>query len=94
LDAAVVKELDGKLVNFVGYEFDLVRALPNGSHVSVPAWELYNHHYGNTIMGKGVTAGKQMYQPLLNHRSMHRFRRGVLGGGTYLLASEAGSGRC
>jgi len=58
LDAATIKKLDGKLVNFVGYEFDMVRTLPNGSHVSVPAWELYNHHYGNTIMGKGTTLVK------------------------------------
>jgi hypothetical protein len=54
LDAATVKALDGKLVNFVGYEFDMVRTLKNGTHVSVPAWELYNHHYGNTILGKGT----------------------------------------
>ena len=31
-----------------------VRTLPNGTHESVPAWELYNHHYGNTIIGKGA----------------------------------------
>ena len=54
LDDATIAKLDGKLVNFVGYEFDMVRTLPNGSHVSVPAWELYNHHYGNSIIGKGT----------------------------------------
>jgi len=54
LEPATIKELDGKLVNFVGYEFDLVRTLKNGSTVSVPAWELYNHHYGNSILGKAA----------------------------------------
>lgn len=46
LNAQITAALDGKLVNFVGYEFDLVTTLPNGTHVSVPAWELYNHHFG------------------------------------------------
>jgi len=55
LDPAVVKELDGKMVNFVGYEFDMVEDKnKDGNFTSVHAWELYNHHYGNTIMGKGT----------------------------------------
>lgn len=48
----VVKKLDGKLVNFVGYEFDIVRVLDNGTERSAHAWEIYNHHYANTIMGE------------------------------------------
>merc|ERR1719230_73186 len=40
LDPDVVKELDGKLINFVGYEFDMVEQQPNGSHTSVHTWEL------------------------------------------------------
>lgn len=35
----------GKLINFVGYEFDIVRVdNATGKESSVPAWEHYNHH--------------------------------------------------
>jgi hypothetical protein len=37
----VVKQLDGKLINFVGYEFDIVQG-QDGKEISVPSWEPYN----------------------------------------------------
>ena len=55
-------------MNIVGYEFDAVRVDAGVDHpcvnnvtahsdcktTSVPAWEQYNHHYGNSISGKGI----------------------------------------
>ena len=35
-----MKKLDGKLVNFVGYEFDIIRILDNGTERSAHAWEM------------------------------------------------------
>jgi hypothetical protein len=32
----------------------MVETLPNGTVRPVPSWELYNHHYGNSIIGKGT----------------------------------------
>merc|ERR1719326_1925530 len=54
LDPAFVKKYDGKTINIVGYEFDMVRKNSKGEDESVPAWEQYNHHYGNNVMGKGA----------------------------------------
>ena len=34
----VQKKLDGKLINFVGYEFDIIRVLDNGTERSAHAW--------------------------------------------------------
>ena len=45
LDPAVVKQLDGKLINIVGYEFDIRTKDKDGNEISVPGWEQYNHHY-------------------------------------------------
>lgn len=36
------------------YEFDIIRVLDNGTERSAHAWEIYNHHYANSIIGKGV----------------------------------------
>ena len=41
LDPALVKKLDGKLINIVGYEFDIVTNDTDGKEVSVPGWEQY-----------------------------------------------------
>lgn len=65
--ADFVKEFDGKVVNFVGYEFDIVRPKDPSKpcvsstsdnpleceRTSVPSYEQYNHHYTNQLYGKG-----------------------------------------
>lgn len=54
LSDEVKAKLKDKLINFVGYEFDIIRVLENGTERSAHAWEVYNHHYGNTIVGDGM----------------------------------------
>lgn len=31
-----------------------MKTLADGTHVSVPAYELYNHHFGNSVLGKAA----------------------------------------
>lgn len=68
LPQEIIKAWDGKTMAITGYEFDAVRSVggvdaPCNNNVtahstcnttSVPAWEQYNHHYGNSVSGKGV----------------------------------------
>jgi hypothetical protein len=68
LPSEIVKAWENRTMNIVGYEFDAVRSVggidqPCTNNVtahsdcktaSVPAWEQYNHHYGNSISGSGV----------------------------------------
>lgn len=58
LDPAFVAKYDGKMINIVGMEFDIVRKGADGAEVSIPSWEQYNHHYNNMVMGKGATLVK------------------------------------
>eukprot|EP00294_Goniomonas_avonlea_P005205 CAMPEP_0114558124 /NCGR_PEP_ID=MMETSP0114-20121206/10203_1 /TAXON_ID=31324 /ORGANISM="Goniomonas sp, Strain m" /LENGTH=847 /DNA_ID=CAMNT_0001743471 /DNA_START=21 /DNA_END=2564 /DNA_ORIENTATION=- len=51
LPADFVAEYKGKVVSFTGFEVDIIRKLPNGTDVSVPSFEHYNHHYCATIRG-------------------------------------------
>lgn len=54
----MVEAFDGKVINIVGYEFDIIRKKGGGACVSssidhpvpcefesVPSYEQYNHHY-------------------------------------------------
>jgi hypothetical protein len=67
-----VQEFDGRVVNIVGYEFDIIRPkdptapcvsstsdkpLPC-ERTSVPNFEQYNHHYSNQLFGKGTSLVK------------------------------------
>lgn len=67
IPADVVKAFDGKVMNIVGYEFDIIRKRGGGACISsssdnpipcvydsVPGWEQYNHHYNNNLYGKGT----------------------------------------
>ena len=80
--ADFVKEYDGRVVNIVGYEFDIVR--PAGApcvssssanpvpceRTSVPSYEQYNHHYNNNLFGKGtkfVKTGIPSTDPMVTH---------------------------
>lgn len=69
LPADLVKEFDGRVINIVGYEFDIIRPQnPNAPCVSstndnpVPCnpYEQYNHHYGTYLFGK---AARQNWHP-------------------------------
>jgi hypothetical protein len=64
----LVAEFDGRVMNIVGYEFNIVRprdisqpcVSSTSAHptpcewTSVPSFEQYNHHYGTTVTGKGT----------------------------------------
>jgi hypothetical protein len=89
LDPGVVADLKGKLVNFVGYEFDMVRRLDNGTHVSVPAWELYNHHYGNSILGEGVKLVKDKRPLELDDTKMAEDAQSLFPGYRFVADTEA-----
>jgi hypothetical protein len=59
---------ENRTMNIVGYEFDAIRSVAGVDHpcvnnitahsdcktTSVPAWEQYNHHYGNSVSGTGI----------------------------------------
>ena len=68
LPADLVAAFDGRVMNIIGYEFDIVRpadvakpCVPSTSakpvpceRSSVPSYEQYNHHYGTTVNGRGT----------------------------------------
>jgi len=81
--ADVVAAYDGKVMNIVGYEFDIIRKVGGGAcntsssdhpipcdYKSVPTWEQYNHHYNNNIYGKAtklVKTGIPNTDPMSTH---------------------------
>eukprot|EP00658_Telonema_sp_P-2_P025920 TRINITY_DN20452_c0_g2_i4.p1 TRINITY_DN20452_c0_g2~~TRINITY_DN20452_c0_g2_i4.p1 ORF type:complete len:376 (-),score=48.90 TRINITY_DN20452_c0_g2_i4:43-1170(-) len=50
----IVQRFSGKVMAITGYEVDIVRVLPNGSHTSIPCYEQYNHHYTAYLQGAAV----------------------------------------
>ena len=52
LPADFVKQYDGQVVAFTGYEADSVRAMPDGSEQHVPLYDQYNHHHNAYLLGK------------------------------------------
>lgn len=72
----IIDKFDGKMMNIVGYEFDIIRKDPKtGEEVSVPAWEQYNHHYNNNVMGKGTTLVKTRV-PTISDDEAHTGHKG------------------
>lgn len=53
LPADLVKEFEGKVMAFTGFEVDVIRNV-SGKWEHVPCYESYNHHYGSSIHGKGA----------------------------------------
>merc|ERR1719356_679344 len=41
-----------------GFEVNVVRVAADGTEVSVPCYESYNHHYGMTITGADAVLGE------------------------------------
>ena len=68
LPADLVTAFDGRVMNIVGYEFDIIRPADYKEpcvsstsakpvpceRTSVPSYEQYNHHYGTTVNGRGT----------------------------------------
>jgi hypothetical protein len=68
LPADLVAAFAGRVMNIIGYEFDIIRpadlakpCVPSTSEKpvpcqrsSVPSYEQYNHHYGTTVNGRGT----------------------------------------
>jgi hypothetical protein len=54
LPQEIIDRFDGKVMAVTGMETDIVRVLPNGSHVPVPCFEQYNHHWSGWMRGKGA----------------------------------------
>ena len=53
LPADVVAEFKGRAISFTGFEVDVMRLNSSGGYESVPAYDVYNHHYCCTIIGAG-----------------------------------------
>ena len=66
LPQEIVDAWENRTMNIVGYEFDAIRKVGGGACVnnitahssceetSLKAYEQYNHHYGNSVSGKGT----------------------------------------
>jgi hypothetical protein len=66
LPQEIVDTWENRTMNIVGYEFDAIRKVGGGACVnnitahssceetSLKAYEQYNHHYGNSVSGKGT----------------------------------------
>ena len=73
LPQEIVDAWENRTMNIVGYEFDAIRKVGGGACVnnitshssceetSLKAYEQYNHHYGNSVSGKGT---KMIKDPL------------------------------
>ena len=66
LPQEIVDAWENRTMNIVGYEFDAIRKVGGGAcnnnvtahssckETSLKAYEQYNHHYGNSVSGKGI----------------------------------------